>query len=604
MMIRRTVQGVAFLVILGLVLTWSLPTIAQSIPGLGWSEDDITSKSYVPTFTLGNLEIAPVFLDGNLIGTVASFIDFKSATEDRSTNFYSAAVRSQFIHSKLQKILNIMTRYTQEVLVQKGILQLEAQEQALREQLIVDVSQFKGNTSVSVTFPKDDVPEIVYSVTQADIAVPRLGGSKPLQIANRVASFTDTLLIKAWRERQTPYLLTQAEHGLKVLVVLASMSLGLAWIQKHFAGEKRKLKKMMATDSTTPDLKPWDVTSSNLKEKFSAIRRQHRQLSLTQRCSLNRFYRTGLFWLQWLLWILGLGYLCSLFYWTRPLSNWVIGITIRGNWGQDPLIDQGWPPADWVVSFGQEATLGIPLLILLLSFVARLILTGGYALSDILTRYRLKNTLPHQRHTLRAATFAQMFKGWLRVIVYLLLGTLLLYHLHQLGAVTRALAVVIGFLSFAISLASQNLLKDLIAGLLILWEDQYAVGDVISIDDQGGLVEKITLRVTQLRNLDGELITIPNGSIGIVRNLSSEWSRVNYAIEVGYDEDVDQALGVIEAVAQQLYHDPQWQGEILETPEILSDCPYRSFNSTPDKNSTFTTVGCRPRIAPSPEKGF
>ena len=68
---------------------------------------------------------------------------------------------------------------------------------------------------------------------------------------------------------------------------------------------------------------------------------------------------------------------------------------------------------------------------------------------------------------------------------------------------------------------------------------------------------------------DGELITIPNGSIGMVRNLSSEWSRVNYAIEVSYNVDVDFALETIEAIAQQLYRAPQWKELILEAPEIL-----------------------------------
>ncbi|MGK7892280.1 MAG: mechanosensitive ion channel domain-containing protein, partial [Xenococcus sp. (in: cyanobacteria)] len=150
-------------------------------------------------------------------------------------------------------------------------------------------------------------------------------------------------------------------------------------------------------------------------------------------------------------------------------------------------------------------------------------------------------------------------KGWLRASVYLLLGAVIFYRLHQLGTITQVIAILLGFLSFALSLASQDLLKDLIAGVLILWEDQYAVGDVIHIDDNVGLVEKITLRVTQIRNLDGELITIPNGSIGTVRNLSSEWSRVNYAVEVSYDADVDRALEVIEITAQQLYQDPQWQ---------------------------------------------
>ena len=170
---------------------------------------------------------------------------------------------------------------------------------------------------------------------------------------------------------------------------------------------------------------------------------------------------------------------------------------------------------------------------------------------------------------MRAPTLARAFKGWLRVSVYLLLGVTILYHLHQLGTITQAVAVFLGFASFALSLASQDLLKDLIAGLLILWQDRYTVGDVILIGDQGGLVENITLLVTQLRNLDGELITIPNGSIGTVRNLSSDWSRVNYAIEVGYDADVDRVLEVMEAIAQKLYRDPQWQEQILEAPEIL-----------------------------------
>ena len=140
---------------------------------------------------------------------------------------------------------------------------------------------------------------------------------------------------------------------------------------------------------------------------------------------------------------------------------------------------------------------------------------------------------------MRVTTLARAFKGWLRVVVYLLLGVTLLNRLHQLGAITQVIAVFLGFTSLALSLASQNLLKDLIGGLLILWVDKYAVGDVIFIGDQGGLVEKITLLVTQLRNLDGELITIPNGSIEMVRNLSSDWSRVNYAIEVSYDADAD-----------------------------------------------------------------
>ena len=193
------------------------------------------------------------------------------------------------------------------------------------------------------------------------------------------------------------------------------------------------------------------------------------------------------------------------------------------------------------MTFGQKANLGLPLLMLLLFLVTRLTLKGGDVLSDFLARHWSEEQSKN-RKALRAPTLSRAFKGWLRVVVYLLLGVTILYRLHQLGTITQAVAVFLGFASFALSLASQNLLKDLIGGLLILWVDKYAVGDVIVIGDQGGLVEKITLLVTQLRNLDGELITIPNGSIEMVRNLSSDWSRVNYAIEVSYDADVDRAL--------------------------------------------------------------
>ena len=201
--------------------------------------------------------------------------------------------------------------------------------------------------------------------------------------------------------------------------------------------------------------------------------------------------------------------------------------------------------------------------------MARLSIKGGDALSDFLARRWNDKQSIQKRQTLRISTLAKVSKAWLRAIVYLLLGVTLLHHLHQLGTFTQVVTVFIGVISFALSLASQNLLKDLIAGLMILSEDQYAVGDWIIIDGQDGLVETITLRVTKLRNLGGELITIPNGSIGVVRNLSSEWSQVNYAIEVAYDADVDRVMGVMEAIAQQLYSDPQWQDQILEAPQVL-----------------------------------
>ncbi|MGB5635441.1 MAG: mechanosensitive ion channel family protein [Waterburya sp.] len=573
-MIRRIIRILALqlsigLLALTLVLTWDFPTVAQMTPDLNWSEDSISPESYIPVFTIGNLEISPVFLDGKMLGTVESFVNLRVG--DSQFDRHGSAIRSHVIHSKLQKILDNMTRYSRDVLPHRGILELEAQERELRKQLTIDVSEKKETAVVLISFPKNDVPEILYTVTQATVARPRFGGSQPLKIAERTAKIAENALIQAWRERQTSHLFSQGRHGLLVFLVLTVTSLSLRWGQKRLNSKKRRINNSLykagnvqLQDNSISDSSPVTVESPKIAQPLQQIPFEQ-TLFLRQSYSLNIFYRTVLFWFQWLMWMIGIGYLSSLFYKTRPLSNWIIGVTINGAWGSKAI--NHWPPVDWFLTLGQKANLALPLLILLLLLISRLILTGGDFFIDFLIRRWSEEQ--SNRKALRLPTLSRALKGWLKVFVSLLIGVTLLYHLHQLGTITQAIAVFLGFASFALSLASQNLLKDLIGGLLILWEDQYAVGDVIVLGDQGGLVEKITLRVTQLRNLDGELITFPNGSIEMVRNLSSDWSQVNYAIEVGYDNDVDRVMEVIEEVAQQLYGDPQWQENILEAPEIL-----------------------------------
>ena len=129
------------LLILALNLACQFPAIAQGLPGLSMSEDEITSDSYVPVFTRGNLDIAPIFLDGKIIGTVSSFIELESDKDDNESASYSAATRSHLIHSKLQKILRNINLYTKEVLIEQGISQLEAQERELRKQLVTTVTE-------------------------------------------------------------------------------------------------------------------------------------------------------------------------------------------------------------------------------------------------------------------------------------------------------------------------------------------------------------------------------------------------------------------------------------------------------------------------------
>jgi len=126
-----------------------------------------------------------------------------------------------------------------------------------------------------------------------------------------------------------------------------------------------------------------------------------------------------------------------------------------------------------------------------------------------------------------------------------------------------------GIIGLAISFASQNLIKDAINGFCIILEDQYAVGDMINIGTYKGLVEYINLRITQIRDSEGKLITIPNSEVRIVANLSSHWARADLNITVAYNADIDQVLGVIKTVANHMSNDVEWKDKILEKPAVL-----------------------------------
>ncbi|MGK7909424.1 MAG: mechanosensitive ion channel family protein [Synechococcus sp.] len=555
------------LLMLAPFLVWEYPAAAQTLTGLGFSEDEINTRTNVPTFIRGNLNLAPVFLDGKTIGAVSSFINLDSGNGGNLEETYDAATRAHLIHSKLQKVLENMVDYSREVLPTEGIVQPEQQETFIRERLFTSASEQEGNAVVSVKFPREgDVAEIVYSVTQSDIARPRFGSSQPMKIANDAANIVERSLVQAWRERQTPHLQVQSRQAFLALLGITIVSTCMAWGQRVLGVRSFKIDKMMVDSSSVQHQQNWISGLAKISGRLRKEASKGSKQNIRYLHSLNEFYKAIFFWAQWLLWMLGIGYLTSLFYWSRPWSNWIFGVTVRGIRGETVVV--GWPPVDWLLSFGLEANLGMPLFILLFVLITRLTIKGGDALCDFFAR-GWGREVSRQRHALRSRTLSRATKAWLRAIVYLLLGVAIVERLHQLGTITQAIGIFIGFFSFALSLASQNILKDLIAGLLILWEDQYAVGDVICVGDQFGLVEQITLRITQLRNLEGELITIPNGSIGTVRNLSSEWSQVNYAVEVRYDSDVDEAMNVMEDVAQTLYRDPQWREAILDAPEML-----------------------------------
>lgn len=148
------------------------------------------------------------------------------------------------------------------------------------------------------------------------------------------------------------------------------------------------------------------------------------------------------------------------------------------------------------------------------------------------------------------------------VIVALTIMAIWGFPMSPFVAVGTTVGVAVGF-------GAQDLVRDVIAGFLVLVEDQYALGDVVSIAGVTGSVESIQLRSTVLRDLEGNRHFVPNGQIKVASNLTSGFSRLVLDIPVSYDTDVDTAMGVVEDEALALAGDEEWSRRFIGDPEML-----------------------------------
>jgi small conductance mechanosensitive channel len=170
------------------------------------------------------------------------------------------------------------------------------------------------------------------------------------------------------------------------------------------------------------------------------------------------------------------------------------------------------------------------------------------------------------RLQLRISTISSVAKS-IVAVAWTVVG--ILVALSVIGINIGPLLAGAGLIGVAISLASQNLIRDAINGFFIILEDQYAVGDVVGIADATGFVEAINLRITQLRDTEGRLITIPNSEIRTVTNYTSNWSQVDLKIPIAYHADVEKAIRIIQEISDSMMRDRAWQKEILEAPMLL-----------------------------------
>lgn len=164
---------------------------------------------------------------------------------------------------------------------------------------------------------------------------------------------------------------------------------------------------------------------------------------------------------------------------------------------------------------------------------------------------------------------AQALGGLLTSVVTILIaGITLVTILGVVGVPIAPLLTSAGILGIALGFGAQTLVKDYLAGVFMILEDQYGVGDWIDLGDASGEVEDVTLRVTRLRDTDGTVWYVRNGEVIRVGNQSQGWARSVLDVTVDYDTDLDRAQQVLAEEAHAMFEDPAYQGIILEEPSV------------------------------------
>lgn len=217
--------------------------------------------------------------------------------------------------------------------------------------------------------------------------------------------------------------------------------------------------------------------------------------------------------------------------------------------------------AKWTENAGSHAVriIAIFLVAFILARILKAITTRLIHLAKVPTR--IAQMREQQTRTMAGVLYS--------VGVAVTFGGAILTALPEFGFNVTPVAAVAAVASLALGFGAQNLVKDLINGLFIVFEDQFVVGDLIQANGETGRVEYLTLRRTVLRNASGSVVTIPNGLVGQVANLSRDWSQTFVDVTVPGDEMVGRALATLEKVAGDFRNDTDWSAALVDGPRVL-----------------------------------
>ena len=173
--------------------------------------------------------------------------------------------------------------------------------------------------------------------------------------------------------------------------------------------------------------------------------------------------------------------------------------------------------------------------------------------------------LVDERRKQRVRALGAILRSGASVTIFAIAGFVILGDLSINLAPLLASAGVVGV---AVGFGAQSLVRDYLAGIFMLVEDQYGVGDAITVGNASGTVENVTLRITRVRDVNGVVWHIRNGAIETVGNESQGWARAVIDFPVPYEADLSTIMPLLTEVGDGLWHDPTWRSVMLEAPEV------------------------------------
>lgn len=165
----------------------------------------------------------------------------------------------------------------------------------------------------------------------------------------------------------------------------------------------------------------------------------------------------------------------------------------------------------------------------------------------------------------KSATISTVCSSIAKYVIYFFM---LCYILSVWGVDPTSLLALGGVASVAVGLGAQSIIQDIMAGVFILTEDQFGVGDVVKIENCSGTVESIGMRTTRVRSMDGDLYIIPNGQIKIVTNMSKGFNRAVVDISIAYSENIDTVIDLLKSELETIYKENLIEG-MLDCPVVL-----------------------------------